>query len=82
MDKDMLIELETGFKSVPIEKIEEIMNLLIERIAHDPHLEKNTIPVLQDRIETYKVYIAQRKKEQADEFKKSGKVIMKKPLTD
>ena len=78
MDKEMLIELETGFKSVPIEKIEEIMNKIINRIKNDPNLEQNTIPVLEDRIETYKVYIAQRKKEQ---FKKD-KVMVKKPLKD
>ena len=78
MDKDMLIELETGFKSVPIEKIEEIMNKIVNRIKNDPNLEKNTIPVLQDRIETYKHYITQRKKEQ---FKKD-KVVVKKPLKD
>ena len=82
MDKDMLLELETGYKNTSIEAVQEIMNLQIERIENDPHLEKNTIPILEDRIETYKHYIAQRRKEQAAKFKKDGKVVVKKPLKD
>ena len=76
-----LLELETEFQNVPIEVVESNLNKINYRIKNDPSLEKNSIPILQKRADLYRKYIEKRKKEQQDEFKKSNKVEVKKPLT-
>jgi len=75
-----LKELELEFKSVPLEFIQRRLTEIKDRIKNDDTLPQSDIPILQKRADLYKKYIDKRRKEKQNEFKKSDKVTVKKPL--